>query len=219
MPDPIPTHAPSRSPFPPPSPDPDERPSRRARRLRPAAVTVGSLGVACAAILGGAALSADAMPPETPPQTDAVVVGTLEIGADGTAEGFECTFTGADAAALTVDLGDPAAEPIEVPATADPAAGVAFGLAVDESGAGASGAGEVEGSPDGGGGIAVEVVPAEPGTEPGAGDPGVFEAEEVPGAALAAPTLRDGTPEECAQLFDATVEAVPPVTTAPPSGD
>lgn len=70
------------------------------RRLRPALVTTGALALAVAAVVTGAAVSASAMPEPTPPATDSVIVSQVEVGDDGEVTGFDCTFTGEDAAAV-----------------------------------------------------------------------------------------------------------------------
>jgi hypothetical protein len=169
----------------------DERPSRGARRLRPALVTVGSLGIACAAIFTGAAVSADAMPSETPPQTDSVVVGMVEVSDAGTAEGFECTFTGEQASALVVD-----GAPSDVLEATDlPSVGSDESVAVGGAGLSVEGALPVPSSD----------VPPVAVSSGSVGSSGPVT-EPLTAEALALPVLREGSPEECAQLFGDIVE-------------
>lgn len=156
---------------------------QRARRRRSGAVTVASLAVGAAAVLGGAAVSADAMPGDSPTSTETATFGKIETGPDGTFSGFECTLSGEQLARIEVVDASAA-----IPADAQP---LPEGLELEAS-ATIGRAAVAEPLPAGA--VADEVVVGADGFVSADGDHGAF-AEPLP-------NVRQGTAEECAALID-----------------
>lgn len=183
-------------------------PAPRRRRRRPAVLAFAALGISAAAVTTGAAVSASAMPDATPRSADVVTLGSMS----GAGAGFECTFTGKEAAALDAQIFSTEATTEAVPAT---------GSGATPSGAsGASGSATVGAVPAGGevpdgaavrAGIATVDLGGSPPPEGGSvvgadGVPVELTPTDVSGTSGATATpVRAGTKAECDSLVkDAT---------------
>ena len=98
---------------------------RRRRRSHPALLAFAAVAVSGTAIMTGASVSASTMPKTAPPVADVVTLGTMS--ANG---GYQCTFTGKEAADLDArireNVGDAESVPVEV-AEGSAVAGVRVG--------------------------------------------------------------------------------------------
>lgn len=173
---------------------PPDRSSHRRRR-HPAVLAFAAVGISAAAVMTGASVSASTMPSPTPQQADVVTLGTMS----GTGDGFECTFTGQDAAALDAAIRADGAAAVAMAEAAEGATAAggadapsveAGGIPVQVSGPdAASGSEPVSGSVSVAGGDVIAPLPAD----------GIEPSTETSGA------VRAGTKAECDSLVrDAT---------------